>query len=143
MRVAESLGGEGGDDLDEAHVGVGESGAVAERAEENRADRHGPPRDRHDRNRLDAAIDQLALDVLERRVVRRVGNEHGLAALHRLLQLRVALQIDQVIADRGIFVGGDEPHLPPALFAEKDGAAVQPERLAELAGDGLQNVNEV
>src|SRR2546425_10801817 len=122
-------------DLDEADVGIGERRAVAVGPQENRADRDRPPCDRHDGDRLHAPIDELAFHVPQRRVVRGVGNEHRLAALHRALQLRVALQIDDIVADRGIFVRGDEAHRAPALFAEENGAAVQAERLAQLARD--------
>src|SRR2546426_6231662 len=40
---------------------VGERGAVAEGAQENRADRHAAPRDRHHGDRLHAPADELAL----------------------------------------------------------------------------------
>jgi len=133
--VAQALGGERGDDLHEAHVGVREGGAVAVGPQENRADRDRPPRDRDDGDRLHATIDQLALHVPQGRIVRRIGNEDRLAALHRALELRIALEVDDVVANRGVLVRCHEADLPAAFFAEENGAAVEAERLAQLAGD--------
>src|SRR5439155_649936 len=42
-----------------------------------------------------------------------------------------------------VLVRGDQPHGPAPALGEKDRAAVQPERLPELAGDGLEDVDEV
>ena len=53
VRVAEGLGGEVGHDLAELEIGGGEAGAVAEGAEEDRADGGAPPRDRNDGDGLD------------------------------------------------------------------------------------------
>src|SRR6059036_2491871 len=141
--VAERLRREGGDDLHEAHVLVGKRGAVAERAQEDRADGGRAPRDRDDGDRLHAAVDQLPLHVLQARVVRRVRNEDRLAGLHGALQLRVALEIDDVVADGGVLVRGDQAHRFAAALGEEDRAAVEPEGLAQLARDPLQDVDEM
>src|SRR2546427_3043682 len=119
------------DALPISHVLVGERGAIAEGTQENRPDRHTAPRDRHHRDGLHAAADELALHVLQTRVGGRVGDEHRLAALHRAFQLGVALQVHHVVANGGILVGRDQPHGPAAPLGEKDRAAVQPERLAQ------------
>src|SRR5205823_6967437 len=71
------------------------------------------------------------------------GDEHGLAALHGALQLRIPLQVHHVVADRRILVGRHEPHGLAAPLREEDGAAVEAERLAQLARDRLQDVDEV
>jgi hypothetical protein len=63
--------------------------------------------------------------------------------MHRPLQLGVALEIHDVVADGGIFVRGDETHRLATALGEEDRAAVEAERLAELPGDGLQDVDEV
>ena len=143
VRVAQRLGGEGGDDLDESHVGVGKRRPVAERAQENRADGDAAPIDRHDRDRLDPAAQQIAAHVLETGIVGGIGDEHGLGAVDRALQLGIPLQIHEVVADRGIFVRGDEAYLLAAPLGEEDRAAIQSERFAQLARDGLQDVDEV
>src|SRR5205814_7825580 len=66
-----------------------------------------------------------------------------LAALHRAFQLGVALQVHHVVANGGILVGRDQPHGPAAPLGEKDRAAVQPERLAQLTRDALEDVDEM
>src|SRR2546427_4420826 len=52
-----------GHHLHESHVLVGERGAIPEGTQENRPDRHTAPRDRHHRDGLHAAADELALHV--------------------------------------------------------------------------------
>ena len=78
----------------------------------------------------------------QRRIGRRVGNEHRLARLERALELRIAIEIDDEIADRRILVARDEANLV-LLAGEEDRAAVEPERVAQLARDGLQDVDEM
>ena len=78
----------------------------------------------------------------QHRIVRRVGNEHRLAGVERALQLRIAIEVDDEIADGRIFVARDEPDFV-LLAGEEDRAAIEPEGVAELAGDGLQDVDEV
>ena len=58
------------------------------------------------------------------------------------LQLRIAIEVDDEIADRRILVARDEADLV-LLAGEEDRAAVEAERVAELARDGLQDVDEV
>jgi hypothetical protein len=82
------------------------------------------------------------LDALELGSFAAVGDEHRLAALERALQLRIAVQVDEEIADRRILVARDEAHLVP-VAGEEDRAAIETERLAELAGDRLEDVDEV
>src|SRR2546427_5944786 len=142
-RVAQRLRGDRGDHLHESHVLVRERGAVAEGAQEDRPDRYTPPRDRHHRDGLHAAADELALHVLQARIGGGVGDEHRLAPLHRALQLGVALEVYYVVANGRILVGGDQSHRPAAALGEEDRAAVQPERFAELACNGLEDVDEV
>src|SRR2546421_4538220 len=67
----------------------------------------------------------------------------SLAALHRAFQLGVALQVHHVVANGGTLVGRDQPHRPAAPLGEKDRAAVQPERLAQLTRDALEDVDEM
>src|SRR5204863_59693 len=143
VRVAQRLCRDRGHHLHESHVLVGERGAIAEGTQENRPDRHTAPRDRHHRDGLHAAADELALPVLETRIGGRAGDEHRLAALHRAFQLGVALEVHHVVANGGILVGGDQPHGPAAALGEKDRAAVQPERLAQLTRDALEDVDEM
>src|SRR2546422_11522796 len=58
-------------------------------------------RSRNHGDRLHAAVDQLALHVLQARGVRRVRNEDRLAGLHGALQLRVALEMDDRLSHPG------------------------------------------
>ena len=81
--------------------------------------------------------------MLERRIGRRVGDEHRLPALNGAAQLGVAIQIHQVVADGGILIRGHEPHRLAAALGEENRAAVEPERLPQLARDRLQDVHEV
>jgi hypothetical protein len=48
-----------------------------------------------------------------------------------------------MVANRRVLVRRDEPHGPAAALREKNRAAVQPERLAELARDRLEDVDEM
>jgi len=57
--------------------------------------------------------------------------------------LRIAVQIHQIVADRGVLVRRHEPRRFAAALSEKNRAAVEAERLAELARDRLQDVHEV
>src|SRR2546427_8776032 len=66
-----------GHHLHESHVLVGERGAIAEGTQENRPDRHTAPRDRHDRDGLHAAADELALHVLQDRKSTRLNSSHS------------------------------------------------------------------
>src|SRR3989475_509519 len=61
----------------------------------------------------------------------------------RAFQLGVALEVRHVVANGGILVRGDQPHGPAAPLGEKDRAAVQPERLAQLTRDALEDVDEM
>ena len=71
-----------------------------------------------------------------------VGDEHRLARVERALQLGIAIEVDDEVPDRRILVARDEPNL--VLFAgEEDRAAIEAERVAQLAGDRLENVDEV
>jgi hypothetical protein len=85
---------------------------------------------------------QLVADAAQHRVGRGVGDEHRLTTLEGALQLGVAIEVDDQVADGRIFVAGDEPDLF-LLSAEEDRAAIEAERLAELAGDRLQDVDEM
>ncbi len=84
----------------------------------------------------------MRLDAAEHRVVGGVGDEHRFAALERALELRIAIEVDDEIANRRIFIAGDEANLV-LVAGEEDGAAIEAERLAELAGDCLEDVDEV
>lgn len=123
-------------------VGFGERFGVAIRAEKDRTDHSALPLDWHDDDRPHVARVEGALDAAERRIGGRVRDEHRLAGIQRALELRVAVEIDDEIANRRILIAGDETNL--VLFArEEDRAPVEPEGVAELAGDGLKNVDEV
>jgi len=142
VRVAQCLGREGRDRLAEADVGFAERLCLALGAEEDRADDGTFPADRDDDDRADVAEIEMRLDAAEHRVVRGVGDEHRLAALERALELRIAIEVDDEIADRRILVAGDEADFI-LVAGEEDGAAIEAEGLAELAGDGLEDVDEV
>ena len=58
------------------------------------------------------------------------------------LELRIALEVDDEVADRRILVARDEADLVP-VAGEEDRAAVEAEHVAHLARDGLQDVDEV
>ena len=140
--VPQGLRRERCDHLTESHVAVGERIGIALGSQEDRADHRAPPADRHDHDRADVAKVEQRLDVREHRVVRRVGNEHRLARFERALELGVAIEVDDEIADRRILVARDEADIA-GLAGEEDGAAVEAEGFAQLAGDRLENVYEV
>lgn len=142
MRVAECLGGDRRDDLHEADVRVGEGRGILDGAHEDRADVPPLPLNRHHDDRPDVARRELVADDLERRIGERVGDEHRLARLEGALELRVAIEVDDEIANRRILIAGDEADLV-LLAGEEDRAAIEPEGVAQLAGDGLQDVDEV
>jgi hypothetical protein len=142
VRVAQRLCRERCDRLREAHVGVAERLGVTFGAEEDRADHRAlPPDGQHD-DRAHVSHLEGGLDALELRVVRRVGDEHRLAALERALELRIAVQVDEQVPNRRILVARDEAHLVP-VARQEDRAAIEAERLAELSRDRLQDVDEV
>jgi hypothetical protein len=143
MGVAQGLGGERPHDLDEPHVLVRERGPVAEGAQEDRPDRHAAPRDRDHRDGLDAPRLQLALHVLQHRVVGGVRDEDHLPTLQGAPQLGVALEVHHVVADGRILVGRHQPHRVASPVGEEDGAAVEAERLTQLPRDDLEDVDEV
>ena len=142
MRIAQSLTRQRSDHLAKAHVAFRERRSVALRAQEDRAD-HGPLRlDRHDDDRADVAQVELTLHVPHHGVNRSVGNEHRLARFKCALQLRIAIQVDDEIPDRRIFVAGNQPYFG-VVAGEKDGGTVETEGLAKLSRNGLQNVDEM
>ena len=142
LGVPERLRRQGGDDLAEAHIAVREGVGIALRAEEDRPDDRAPPTDRNDDDRADVPEVEERLDVREHGIVRGIGDEHRLSRLERALKLRIAIEIDDEIANRRILVAGDQPNVA-GLAGEEDRAAVEPEGLAQLACDRLQNVYEM
>src|SRR5439155_81280 len=134
--VAQALRSERSNDLHEADIRVGEGRAVAVGAEENRADRDRAPRNRHDGDRLHAAIDELVFHMPQGRVVHRIRDEHGLATLHRALELRVAVQIDDIVSNRRVFIGCHEAHVPPAPSAAPRTSCAQSASPAARSGAG-------
>jgi len=142
MRVTQRLGREGRDHLAEADIALGERVGLALGAEEDRADDRRPPPDGHDDDRPHVPQVQRGARVLHHRVVRRVRNEHRVAGLERALELGIAVEVHDEIPDRRVLVAGDEPHVGVAA-GEVDGTAIQAERLAELAGDRLEDVYEM
>lgn len=140
--VAERFRGQRRDDLAKANVGVRERFGVAIGAEENRADDGRLPLDRHDDDRPHVARVERALDRPELRIARRIRNEHRLARIERAFQLRIAIEVDDEVANRRIFVARDEANFI-LLGGEEDRAAIEAECVAQLASDGLQNVDEV
>ena len=142
VRIAQRLAGQRRDHLAEADVALGERVAIAFGAQKDGAD-HGALRlDRHDDDRADVARVEVTLHIAHHRVNGRVGNEHRLARFEGALQLRIAVQVDDQVPDGGILVAGDEPDLG-VVAGEEDRGAVEAERLAQLARDGLQDVDEV
>ena len=67
----------------------------------------------------------------------------GLAGLECLAELGVAVEVHHVVADARVFVARHQAHGPPPALRQEDRRAVQPERLAEPAGDGLHDIDEV
>jgi hypothetical protein len=75
-------------------------------------------------------------------IVGGVRDEHRLAGFERPLQLGIAVEVDDEVADRRVLVARDEAHIL-RVPGEVDGAAVETEGLAQLPRDGLQDVGEV
>ncbi len=142
LRVAQRFRRERRNDLAEANVAIGERVGVSFRAQEDRPDDSTPPSNRNDHDRADVPQVEQRLDVREHGIVRRVGDEDGFTRFERALQLGVAIEIDDEVADRRIFVAGDEANVA-SLASEEDRAAVEAERLTELPCDGLQDIYEV
>ena len=140
--IAQRLGGERRDHLTEPDVALRERLRFPFRAQEDRADHGGTPSNGDDHDRAHVPHIERGPRVLEHRVVRRVGDEHRVAGFERALELGVAVQVDHEVPDRRVLVAGHEPDVGVAT-GEVDGAAIEPERLSELAGDRLQNVYEV
>ncbi len=142
MGVEQRLRGERGDDLAESNVRFGERLRIAVGAQEDRADRRRLPSNRQHDDRADVARIELVLDRLEVGVGGGVGDEDGVARVERALQLGIAIEVDDEVADRRILVAGDESYLV-FLAGQEDRRAIEAERVAELAGDRLENVDEV
>jgi len=142
MGVAKGLRRQRRDHLAEADVALGERLGLPLRSQEDRADDRRPPTDRHDDDRSHVAHVERRAGVLQHRIVRRVGNEHRVTRLDRALELRIPIQVDDQIPDRGVFVAGYEAHIGVAA-RQIDRAAIEPERFAQLAGDRLQNIYEM
>ena len=142
MRVSQRLRGERGHHLTEANVAVRERLGITVGAEEDRADDVALPLNGHHDDRPHVALVELRANARERRVGGHVGDEDRFAGLVRPLELRIALEIDDEIANRRILVARDQANL--VLFArEEDRAAVEAECVTQLAGDGLEDVDEV
>ena len=142
MRVPQRFRGERRHDLAEADVRVREGLGVAIRAEEDRADHRALPSNRHDDDRPHVAHVERRFDALERRIGPRIGDEHRLTGLEGALELRIAIEIHDEVADRRILVAGDESNFV-VRAREEDRASVETEGLAELTGDRLQDVDEM
>jgi hypothetical protein len=145
VRVTQRLCRERCHRLAEPDVGLGEGMRVLlgpQRPKEDGADDRAFPPDRHDDDRADVPHRQRCLNALEHRLVRGVGDEHRLPGLEGPLELRVAIEVDDEVADRRVLIARDEPDLV-LLRREEDCAAVETEGLAKLAGDALENVDEV
>jgi hypothetical protein len=140
--VAKRLGGERGDYLAETDVAVAELRGIALGAEKDRADRRALRTQRHDDDRAHVAQVQLVAHAPQHRVRRGIGDEHRLAALEGALELGIAVEIDDQVADGRVFVARDEPDFF-LLPAQEDRAAVEAEGFTELACDGLQDVEEM
>src|SRR5256885_10336522 len=142
MRIAQRFRGERRHHLAKMHVSVRERFRLALGAEEDRADDGTLPLNRHDDDRSHVARVQRRLDRAQHRVARRVRYEHRLLRVEGALELRIAIQIDDEIANRRIFVARDEPDFV-LLAREKDRASVQAKGITKLACDTLQNIHEV
>jgi hypothetical protein len=140
--VAERLGREGRDDLAEADIAVRERQGIALRPEEDRADDRASPPNRRDDDRPHVAHIEQRPDVPEHGLGGRVGDEDRLTRLERPLELGVAGEVDHQIADGRVFVARDQPDIG-RVRGQEDRAAIEAERLAQLAGDGLQDLAEV
>jgi hypothetical protein len=113
-----------------------------QRAKKDRADDRALPPDRHDDDRAHVPQRERRLHALQHRLGRRVGDEHRLPRLEGALELGVAIEVDDEVADRRVLVARDEPDFV-LLGREEDRAAVETEGLAKLARDALENVDEV
>ena len=142
MRVAQCLRRERRDHLTEPDIALRKRLRLALRAKEDRADDRRSPPNRHDDDRTHVAHIERGARRLQHRIIRRIWNEHRVAGLERALELRIAIEIDDEISDRRIFVTRHESHVGVSA-REIDRAAIKPERFAELAGDRLQNVYEM
>ena len=142
VRVAQRFRGERRDHLTEANVALGERLGLTLRAQEDGADDGGPPSNRHHDDRAHVTEIECRPRILQHGIVRRVGDEHRVARLERSLELRVPIQIDDEVPDRRVFVARDQPDLGVSA-GQVDRAPIERERLAELAGDRLQNVYEM
>gem|GEM_PF-6096145 len=142
MGIPERLGGQRRHDLAETYVALGERLRFTVGTQENCADDRGLPLNRHDDDRTNISRVESGLDALKRRIARRVGNENGLARIERAFQLRVPIEVDDKVADRRILIAGDEADLV-VFSGQKDRASIEPERVAELSCDRLQDIDEV
>jgi hypothetical protein len=115
---------------------------LAQRAQEDCADDRSFPVDRHDDDRANVAHRQRCLGALEHRLVCGVGDEDGFSRIERSLELWVAIEVDDQVTDGWIFVAGDKADFI-LLRRQKDRTSVQTERLAKLARDALEDVDEV
>ena len=79
---------------------------------------------------------------MKHRIVHGVCDKNRLTTLERLFQFGIAIEIHDKIPDRWIFITRHQSHFV-ALTREENRAAVETECFAELAGDGLQNINEM
>ena len=140
--VAECFGRERRDDLTEADIALGERLRLPLGAQEDRADDRRAPSDRHDDDRAHVAYVECGACVLQHRIVRRVRNEHRIAGLERPLELRVAVEVHHEVPDGRVLVACHEADVGVAA-GQIDRAAIEPERLAELSRNRLQNVYEV
>ncbi len=140
--VGEGVGGERRHHLTEADVAIGKGGPVPLRAQEDRADGGSSPAHRYDDDRLHVARGQRDVRAAEEGIGHRVGDEHRLSRLERALQLRVAREVHDQVADVGILVRGDHPDVV-RVAGEKHRAAIQAEGVAELAGDRLRDLAEM
>ena len=140
--VAQRLGRERRDHLTEPDIALRERLRFPFRAQKDGADDGGTPSNGNDHDRPHVAHIERGPRVLQHRVVRRVGDEHRVAGFERARELGIAIQVDHEVPDRWILVAGHESDVGVAA-GEVDGAAIEPERLAELAGDRLQNVYEM
>ena len=142
MRVPQRFRRQRRDDLTEPNVALGERLRLTLRPEEDRADDRRPPPNRHDDDRAHVANIERRPRVLEHWIVRRIRDEHRVARLECPLELRVPIEVDDEVPDRRILVARDEAHIG-VTAGEVDRASIEPERLTELASDGLENVYEM
>ena len=142
MRVPQRFRRQRRDDLTEPNVALGERLRLTLRPEEDRADDRRPPPNRHDDDRAHVANIERRPRVLKHWIVRRIRDEHRVARLECPLELRVPIEVDDEVPDRRILVARDEAHI--GVPARKvDRTSIETERLAELAGNRLENVYEM